>query len=191
MAEYTTIAAVDLGSNSFHCQIARVDGEQTYPLDGLREAVRLGAGLDDEDERVLVTVGPDLDDFLHMPGRRALVPKLPARPAPVMRLPRRQRRGQRSAGARGARLAGVGEGADQRYSELPPTPMPPRLHEWPFDSQRKRMTTFHADDGGVVAYTKGAPEAVLRERIAARAASASRFVIASTMLWCSACTRCR
>ena len=48
MAEYTTIAAVDLGSNSFHCQIARVDGEQSYPLDGLREAVRLGAGLDDE-----------------------------------------------------------------------------------------------------------------------------------------------
>ena len=47
MAEYTTIAAVDLGSNSFHCQIARVDGEQTYPLDGLRDAVRLGAGLDD------------------------------------------------------------------------------------------------------------------------------------------------
>ncbi len=48
MAEYTTIAAVDLGSNSFHCQIARVDGEQTYPLDGLRESVRLGAGLDDK-----------------------------------------------------------------------------------------------------------------------------------------------
>ncbi len=47
MAEYTTIAAVDLGSNSFHCQIARVDGDQTYPLDGLRESVRLGAGLDD------------------------------------------------------------------------------------------------------------------------------------------------
>jgi exopolyphosphatase / guanosine-5'-triphosphate,3'-diphosphate pyrophosphatase len=48
VAEYTTIAAVDLGSNSFHCQIARVDGDQTYPLDGLREAVRLGAGLDDD-----------------------------------------------------------------------------------------------------------------------------------------------
>ena len=47
MAEYTTIAAVDLGSNSFHCQIARVDGNQTYPLDGLREPVRLGAGLDE------------------------------------------------------------------------------------------------------------------------------------------------
>ena len=47
MAEYTTIAAVDLGSNSFHCQIARVDGDQTYPLDSLREPIRLGAGLDD------------------------------------------------------------------------------------------------------------------------------------------------
>ena len=47
MAEYTTIASVDLGSNSFHCQIARVDGDQIYPLDGLREAVRMGAGLDD------------------------------------------------------------------------------------------------------------------------------------------------
>jgi exopolyphosphatase/guanosine-5'-triphosphate,3'-diphosphate pyrophosphatase len=46
VAEYTTIAAVDLGSNSFHCQIARVDGDQTYPLDSLRESVRLGAGLD-------------------------------------------------------------------------------------------------------------------------------------------------
>ena len=48
MAEYTTIAAVDLGSNSFHCQIARVDGDQTYPLDALRESVHLGAGLDDD-----------------------------------------------------------------------------------------------------------------------------------------------
>ena len=45
MSEYSTIAAVDLGSNSFHCQIARVVGEQLYPLDALREPVRLGAGL--------------------------------------------------------------------------------------------------------------------------------------------------
>ena len=47
MAEYTTIAAVDLGSNSFHLQIARIDNDQIYPLDGLREAVSLGAGLDE------------------------------------------------------------------------------------------------------------------------------------------------
>lgn len=45
MGDQSTIAAVDLGSNSFHCQIARVTGDQFYPLDSLREPVRLGAGL--------------------------------------------------------------------------------------------------------------------------------------------------
>ena len=45
MPEYSTLAAVDLGSNSFHCQVARVVGDQLYPLDALREPVRLGAGL--------------------------------------------------------------------------------------------------------------------------------------------------
>ena len=47
MAEYSTLAAVDLGSNSFHCQIGRVVDDQIYPLDSLREPVRLGAGLDE------------------------------------------------------------------------------------------------------------------------------------------------
>lgn len=45
MPEYSTLAAVDLGSNSFRLQVARVVGEQIYPLDGLRETVRLAAGL--------------------------------------------------------------------------------------------------------------------------------------------------
>jgi exopolyphosphatase/guanosine-5'-triphosphate,3'-diphosphate pyrophosphatase len=48
MAEYSTLAAVDLGSNSFHCQIGRVVGDQIYPLDSLREPVRLGAGLGED-----------------------------------------------------------------------------------------------------------------------------------------------
>ncbi|HWN30111.1 MAG TPA: exopolyphosphatase [Burkholderiales bacterium] len=39
------LAAVDLGSNSFHLQVARVEGQQIYALDSLREPVRLGAGL--------------------------------------------------------------------------------------------------------------------------------------------------
>lgn len=39
------LAAVDLGSNSFHLQIGRVVGDQIYLLDSLREAVRLGAGM--------------------------------------------------------------------------------------------------------------------------------------------------
>jgi exopolyphosphatase/guanosine-5'-triphosphate,3'-diphosphate pyrophosphatase len=45
MAVYSTLAAVDLGSNSFHVQIARVVGDQLYPLDSLREPIRIGAGL--------------------------------------------------------------------------------------------------------------------------------------------------
>jgi len=43
--QYETLAAVDLGSNSFHLQIGRVVDDQIYLLDGLREPVRLGAGL--------------------------------------------------------------------------------------------------------------------------------------------------
>jgi len=37
----------------------------------------------------------------------------------------------------------------------------PRLKELPFDSERKRMTTFHGAAGSVIAYTKGSPESVL------------------------------
>jgi exopolyphosphatase/guanosine-5'-triphosphate,3'-diphosphate pyrophosphatase len=48
MAVYSTLAAVDLGSNSFHLQVARVVGDQIYPLDSLREPIRLGAGLNRE-----------------------------------------------------------------------------------------------------------------------------------------------
>jgi exopolyphosphatase/guanosine-5'-triphosphate,3'-diphosphate pyrophosphatase len=45
MARHDTLAAVDLGSNSFHLQIGRVVDRQIYPLDAVREVVRLGAGL--------------------------------------------------------------------------------------------------------------------------------------------------
>ncbi|MDO8208270.1 MAG: exopolyphosphatase [Gallionella sp.] len=43
--QHPVLAAVDLGSNSFRLQVARVEGEQLYMLDGLREPVRLAAGL--------------------------------------------------------------------------------------------------------------------------------------------------
>lgn len=42
------LAAVDLGSNSFRLQIARAEGDQLYMLDGMREPVRLAAGLTPE-----------------------------------------------------------------------------------------------------------------------------------------------
>lgn len=40
------LAAVDLGSNSFRLQIARVEDDQLYMLDSLRDPVRLAAGLE-------------------------------------------------------------------------------------------------------------------------------------------------
>src|SRR3954452_25223461 len=45
MARHDTLATVDLGSNSFHLQIGRVVDGQIYPLDAVREVVRLGGGL--------------------------------------------------------------------------------------------------------------------------------------------------
>ncbi len=37
----------------------------------------------------------------------------------------------------------------------------PRVHEVPFSSETKRMTTIHAVDGKLIAYAKGAPEVIL------------------------------
>ncbi|WP_374547215.1 cation-translocating P-type ATPase, partial [Rhodoblastus sp.] len=37
----------------------------------------------------------------------------------------------------------------------------PRVQELPFDSDRKRMTTFHRDGDRFIAYSKGAPESLL------------------------------
>lgn len=39
------VCAVDLGSNSFRLMVGRIVGDQIYPLDNLKEPVRLAAGL--------------------------------------------------------------------------------------------------------------------------------------------------
>lgn len=44
----STVAGVDLGSNSFHMIVARVDSEQLLLVDRMRERVRLASGLDAE-----------------------------------------------------------------------------------------------------------------------------------------------
>ena len=46
IAPATTLAVVDLGSNSFRLEIGRVEGDQIYRLDTWRETLRFGAGLD-------------------------------------------------------------------------------------------------------------------------------------------------
>jgi Ca2+-transporting ATPase len=38
----------------------------------------------------------------------------------------------------------------------------PRVHELPFDSERKRMSTAHRDGDALLVFTKGAPESVIR-----------------------------
>jgi exopolyphosphatase/guanosine-5'-triphosphate,3'-diphosphate pyrophosphatase len=43
-----TVAAVDLGSNSFHMIVARLVGDEPKLIDRLQEGVRLAAGLDEE-----------------------------------------------------------------------------------------------------------------------------------------------
>ncbi len=37
----------------------------------------------------------------------------------------------------------------------------PRVADWPFDAERKRMTTMHRREGELIAFTKGAPERTL------------------------------
>jgi exopolyphosphatase / guanosine-5'-triphosphate,3'-diphosphate pyrophosphatase len=75
-----TYAAVDLGSNSFHLQIARAVDASLYPLDALKETVRLGAGVTpDKDidpktaERALSTLRLFAERLRGMPRDRVRV----------------------------------------------------------------------------------------------------------------------
>jgi exopolyphosphatase/guanosine-5'-triphosphate,3'-diphosphate pyrophosphatase len=43
----STLAVVDMGSNSFRLEVGRVDGGQIFPLDTWRETLRMGASMDD------------------------------------------------------------------------------------------------------------------------------------------------
>jgi len=54
-------------------------------------------------------------------------------------------------------LAAQSAGSDRTALET----ATPRIAELPFDSERKRMTTFHRSHDGSIAYTKGAPEKIL------------------------------
>ncbi|MGA8865263.1 MAG: Ppx/GppA phosphatase family protein [Gallionella sp.] len=75
MQQQSILAAVDLGSNSFRLQVARVEGDQLYMLDGLREPVRLAEGLSDDkflgaeaQQRALVALGRFGERLRGLPG---------------------------------------------------------------------------------------------------------------------------
>src|SRR5260370_15725891 len=69
MARHDTLAAVDLGSNSFHLQIGRVVDGQIYPLDAVREVARLGAGLTAEKRIDRATQSAALDTLARFAER--------------------------------------------------------------------------------------------------------------------------
>lgn len=48
MADFDTLAALDLGSNSFHMVIAHVKGEEIQVIDRIKEMVQLAAGLGED-----------------------------------------------------------------------------------------------------------------------------------------------
>jgi exopolyphosphatase/guanosine-5'-triphosphate,3'-diphosphate pyrophosphatase len=73
--EYTTLGAVDLGSNSFHLAIGRVDGDQIFPLDSLKEAVRLGAGVNREKQLTAEVQERALDTLKRFSERLAGMPR--------------------------------------------------------------------------------------------------------------------
>ena len=73
--EYTTLGAVDLGSNSFHLAVSRVVDDQLYPLDALKETVRLGSGLTAEKQLDLQTQERALAALKGFSERLAGMPK--------------------------------------------------------------------------------------------------------------------
>lgn len=58
----------------------------------------------------------------------------------------------------------------------------PRLQELPFDSERKRMTTFHRDALATVSFTKGAPESVLPHCVSMLTAAGNAPIVTDDVL---------
>lgn len=56
-----SFAAIDLGSNSFHMVVAEPEGDSIRIIDSLREAVRLGSGLDSHKRLTMETMQRSLD----------------------------------------------------------------------------------------------------------------------------------
>jgi exopolyphosphatase/guanosine-5'-triphosphate,3'-diphosphate pyrophosphatase len=69
------VAAVDLGSNSFHLIVARLDHGQLHVLDRLQEMVRLASGLDDQGQLDKPTMKRALDCLARFGERLRGIPK--------------------------------------------------------------------------------------------------------------------
>jgi Ca2+-transporting ATPase len=58
----------------------------------------------------------------------------------------------------------------------------PRIKELPFDSERKRMTTFHRTEKNIIAYTKGSPEALMSQCTRTLTSSGEQAIDQASML---------
>jgi len=70
-----TIAAIDLGSNSFHMIVARTVGDQFQVVDRMREMVRLAAGLNEANELAEDAIERALARLRHFGERIAELPR--------------------------------------------------------------------------------------------------------------------
>ncbi|HUM92427.1 MAG TPA: exopolyphosphatase, partial [Candidatus Competibacter sp.] len=68
------VAAIDLGSNSFHMIVARIVNEHVQVLDRLREMVQLAAGLDDKNRLSEESQGRALDCLARFGQRLRHIP---------------------------------------------------------------------------------------------------------------------
>lgn len=70
-----SFAAIDLGSNSFHMVVAEPEGDSIRIIDSLREAVRLGSGLDSKKRLTEQTMQRSLDALKLFAERLRDVPR--------------------------------------------------------------------------------------------------------------------
>ena len=114
------LAAVDLGSNSFHLQVGRVVDGQIYPLDTLREVVRLGAGLTSEKRIDRATQARALEALERIGERLRGLPRSAL--VPTARTAWRGKPRSRSANLASASIAPACVARSMRFSAVSPAP---------------------------------------------------------------------
>src|SRR4030095_6401833 len=115
-----TLAAVDLGSNSFHLEIGRVVERQIYPLDAVREVVRLGGGLTADKRIDRATQARALESLAKLAARLRGFPPQGGRAGGANAARGEERAPVPARGAPGARLSDRGDlGAGRSAAHLP------------------------------------------------------------------------
>jgi exopolyphosphatase/guanosine-5'-triphosphate,3'-diphosphate pyrophosphatase len=86
LANNELMAAIDIGSNSFHLAIARLDHGEVRKLASMSEKVQLAAGLDENNYLSLEAQKRGLDCLTHFVGYGLWLPMRCAKPRMRMNL---------------------------------------------------------------------------------------------------------